>query len=338
MTRLFAALAFIALTCLGLAAVAQDVKVEEVVGGLSNPCGVAVQPGTNQVYLSDSANGRICRVVSGKLQDVITGSPKDTFGKGPFYDIGPLGLVFTSDGKSIIVGDGGYKDGEECIRVYTVPEAGKPPLNYEKDASQKLGPLAPAEGLLGEGNLYALALSPSALYVTCNGDDTKGWVARAELNGTKFGKLERWLPTKEAVEVDAPVGITINKQGDIVVGQFGENNKPHDSLLTFYSAKTGMKLMNLETQLYDITGLAYSPKTGLLYATDFAWMKTDEGGLFRLDQSAAGVKAVKIASLDKPTALTFAPDGTLYITVIGPKAEGDNASKQGKLLKIAPGL
>jgi DNA-binding beta-propeller fold protein YncE len=249
-----------------------------------------------------------------------------------------LGLAFTNDGKSLIVGDGGYKDGEECIRVYTVPDSGKPALNYEKDAAQKIGPLAAADGVLGEGNLYALALTPTALYVTCNGDDTKGWVGRAEISGTKLGKLERWLPTKEMVEVDAPVGITINKEGDIVVGQFGENNKPNDSLLSFYNAKTGKLVLNLETKLYDITGLAYSPKTGLLYATDFAWMKTDEGGLFRIDASPTGVKTTKLASLDKPTALAFAPDGTLYITVIGPKAEGENASKQGKLLKVAPGL
>jgi DNA-binding beta-propeller fold protein YncE len=338
MTRTLAAVAFTAITSLAFATFGQTAKVEEVVGGLSNPCGIAVQPRTNDVFVSDSANGRVARVKNGKLEDVITGSPKDTFGKGPFYDLGPLGIAFMSDGKSLIVGDGGYKDGEECIRVYSVPDSGKPPLNYEKDASQKIGPL-PAEGdVVGEGNLYALALTPTALYVTCNGDDTKGWVAKADINGTKLGKLERWLSTKEAVEVDAPVGIAINKQGDVVVGQFGENNKPHDSLLSFYSAKTGKLMMNLETQLYDITALAYSPKTGLLYATDFAWMKTDEGGLYRLDASGNMVKAVKIASLDKPTALAFAPDGTLYITVIGPKGENENASKQGKLLKIAPGL
>jgi DNA-binding beta-propeller fold protein YncE len=333
MTRSLAALAFAAVVGLCFTTFAQNVKVEEVVGNLSNPCGVAVQPGTNHVYITDSARGRVCRVDGGKLEDVITGSPKDVYGKGPFYDIGPLGLIFTSDGKSVVVGDGGYKDGEECVRVYTVPASGKPAINYEKDASQKLGPLAPADGLLGEGNLYGLALSSSALYVTCNGDDTKGWVAMAELNGTKFGKLERWLPTKEAVEVDAPVGIAINKQGDIVIGQMGEVNKPQDSLLSFYSAKTKKLLSNFETKLYDITGVAYSP-SGKLYVTDFAWMKPEEGGLFRIDQSGNDVKTVKIASLDKPTSLAFASDGTLYITVIGPKAENENASTQGKLLKI----
>ncbi|HZN34826.1 MAG TPA: hypothetical protein VFB80_13450 [Pirellulaceae bacterium] len=338
MNRTLSGLAFAALISLGLAAAAQDVKVETVVGGLSNPCGVAVQPGTGAVVVSDSANGRVCRVDGGKLVDLITGFPKDVFGKGPFYDIGPLGVAFSGDGKSLIVGDGGFKDGEECVRVYTMPEAGKPALNFDKDATAKLGPLAPAEGVLGEGNLYAIAVTPTALYVTCNGDDTKGWVARATIEGTKYGKLERYLPTKEMVEVDAPVGITINKQGDIVVGQFGENNKPKDSLLSFYSAKTGKLLKNDETGLYDITALAYSPKTGLLYATDFAWMKTDEGGLFRIDAAQTGVKATKIVGLDKPTALAFAPDGTLYITVIGPKGAEENAPKDGKLLKIAPGL
>jgi DNA-binding beta-propeller fold protein YncE len=328
----------------GITVFAADAKVEEVVGGLSNPCGVAVQPGTGHVFVSDSATGRVCRIVDGKLQDVIKASPKDVYGKGPFYEIGPLGLTFLNEGKTLVVGDGGYKDGNECLRVYMVPEVGQPALDYEKDAQAKLGPLEPEEGIVGEGNLYALAVSKdgSAIYVTCNGDDTKGWVAKADIKGTEFGKLERYIATKEQVEVDAPVGITISPRGEIVIGQMGEINKPHDSLLTFYSAKTGQKILNLETGLYDIAGVAYSPKTGLLYAVDFAWMKTDEGGLFRLDseqkEGAQSVKTVKIAPLDKPTAMAFAPDGTLYITVVGPKKEDENAPKEGKLLKIAPGL
>jgi len=321
---------------------AEDAKPETVTGGLINPCGVAVQPKTGHVFVSDSANGRVIRIVDGKPQDVITGSPKDVYGKGPMYDIGPLGLAFI-DENTLVVGDGGFKDGEEYVRIYTVPAAGKAAIDFDKDAKAKLGPL-PGEGdaVKPEGNLYGVAVTDTAIYVTCNGDDTKGWVSKATIDGTKYGKLERYLPTKEAVEVDAPVGITISPRGEIVVGQMGEVNKPKDSLLTFYSAKTGKKILNLETGLYDITGLAYSPKTGLLYATDFAWMAGSEGGLYRLDsegkEGSQTVKATKIASLDKATALAFAPDGTLYVTLVGPKKEGDNASKEGSLVKFAAGL
>ena len=124
----FSFLTLIALTALAVNLPAQEsASPVEVVGGLTNPCGVAVQPGTGHVFVSDSGALRVGRVSGSKLEDVITSSPKDTFGKGPFYDIGPLGLAFTSDGKSLIVGDGGYKDGEECIRVYTVPESGNAP-------------------------------------------------------------------------------------------------------------------------------------------------------------------------------------------------------------------
>jgi DNA-binding beta-propeller fold protein YncE len=189
--------------------------------------------------------------------------------------------------------------------------------------------------------LYGLAATKTAIYVTCNGDDTKGWIAKVDLDGSKLGELKRYIATKEQVEVDAPVGITISPRGEIVVGQMGEMNKPKDSLLTFYSAKTGQKILNLETGLNDISGVAYSPKTGLLYVTDFAWIAPEEGGLYRLDseaKNAGSVKAVKVASLDKPTALAFAPDGTLYITVVGPKKADENAPKEGKLVKIAPGL
>ena len=319
-----------------------EAKVETVVGGLSNPCGVAVQPKTGHVFVADSAAGRVVRIVDGKAQDVITGSPKDVYGKGPMYDIGPLGLAFI-DENTLVVGDGGYKDGEEFVRVFTVPAAGKEAIDYDKDVKAKLGPLA-AKGdeVKPEGNLYGVALTDTAIYVTCNGDDTKGWVAKATINGTKYGNLERYLPTKEQVEVDAPVGITISPRGEIVIGQMGEVNLPKDSLLTFYSAKTGKKILNLQTGLHDISGLAYSPKGGLLYAIDFAWVAPADGGLYRLDSENKGgsqsVKATKIAALDKATAMAFAPDGTLYITVIGPKKEGENASKEGSLVKIAPGL
>ena len=47
-------------------------------------------------------------------------------------------------------------DGEEYVRVFTVPAAGKPALNFDKDAKAKLGPLPEKDGLKPEGNFYAV--------------------------------------------------------------------------------------------------------------------------------------------------------------------------------------
>ena len=308
--------------------VTAEVKVETVVGGLTNPCGIAIQPGTGHIFVADSGGLRVVRIVDGKASDVITGFPRDVYGKGPMYDIGPLGLVFL-DRDTLVVGGGGHKDGEELLRVYRVPAVGNSISAEEMQASYAL----PPEGdIQGEGNFYALAATDAGVYATANGDDTKGWVAR--LTRGAGGSFERFIATKEATEVDAPVGITISPRGEIVVGQMGEITVPEDSLLTFYNDQGGM-LLNLETGLYDITALAYSPD-GQLFATDFAWMATSEGGLYHLvatdDAGTQGVEAMKVKSLDKPTAMAFGADGALYVTVLG-TAEEDGAAA-GQLLRI----
>lgn len=314
-----------------------SVKVETVVTGLTNPSGIAVQPGDEsqaRLFISDSGALRVVSVDTknpSELKEVITGFPKDVYGKGPAYDIGPLGLAFINK-NTLVVGGGGLPDGEELVRVYALPEDGK--TLQASEMKVQLGPIGPGEKTAkGEGNFYAIAVGDNALYVTCNGDDTKGWVAKADLAGGTPSNFEPYIATKEATDVDAPTGIAVNDQGHIVVGQLGEINIPNDSLLTFYSPQTGKMLMNLETGLFDIVALAYSP-SGQLYALDFAWMDTKQGGLFRLDSDGnGGVTAVKVTELDKPTAMAFAPDGALYVTVFG-AAEDGSTKESGKVLKI----
>lgn len=317
-------------------AFAADAKTTVVLDGLDNPTAVALQPG-GDLFVAESGAGRIVRLVDGKPVPAIVDFPLDIYGKGPKYNVGPLGLAFNGP-KQLVVGDGGFVDGQEFIRVFDVPERGAEALHFDKVAA-KVGPLGADGDIKAEGNLYGVAVTKAGIFATCNGDDTKGWIARATITGTKFGPLERFIATKEAVNVDAPVAITVDSKGQLVVGQMGEVNLPTpDSRLDFYNAANGKLLLDLETTLYDITGLAYSPKTGLLYATDFAWAKPEEGGLFRLD-SAAGkdakpsVKATKICSLDKPTALCFGSDGAIYATVVGEVVDGA-PTKKGQLVKI----
>lgn len=308
-------------------------EVEVVLEGLDNPCGVAVQPGTGDVFVSESGAGRVLRLVQGKGEEVITGFGRDTYGDGPRYAIGPLGLLFLGrDG--LVVGGGDLPAGEELLRVFQVPNGGQPLLKAESAVTSLSLPAS--EGVPGEGDFYGLAASRDAVYVTCHGDDTKGWLARAPLRGGKLTGLDRFIATKPVSGVGAPVAVTVSPRGELVVGQMGESSVPRDSRLVFYHANTGRPLLNLPSGLFDITALAYGPD-GQLYATDFAWMQSDQGGLFQLAARLADgkqvVQARRVLSLDKPTALAFADGGALYVTIFG-AAPQDGETKSGKLLKI----
>lgn len=308
----------------------EGTSAKVVLEGLNNPCGVAIQPDSGTVFVADSGNHQVVKFVDGKAEPVITDFPKDVYGKGPKVNIGPLGLLFL-DKNTLVVGGGGQPDGQELLRVYTLPEDGKA---IKADAATATFKLEETDDIKGEGNFYALAASPDAIYVTCNGDDTKGWVSKATLDGDKVTGYERYLATKEATEVDAPVGITMSPEGYLVVGQMGEINVPGDSLITFYDANDeGKMLLNLETGLHDISAVAYSPR-GQMYVLDYAWADASQGGLFQVledNESDTGIRVKKIMALDKPTAMAFDADGSLYITVVG---EAADANSKGQLIHV----
>lgn len=307
--------------------------------GLSNPSGIAIRPDSPDVYVATQKG--VLHFVPGRrgeqseLHTEIGGYATDIYGKGPMYDIGPLGVAFM-DATHLIVGDGSRVDGAELVRIYKVG-TGEHSEQKEVDAVATLGPItAGDDSVMGEGNFYGVAVGAGALYVTCNGDDTKGWVSRAEITNGKAGALKPFIATKVAVEVDAPVAITFTPDGsELVIGQMGEMNVPGDSLLTFYDPKSGKLLRKFATGLSDIAGLAYSPTTGKLYAVDFSWAEPQNGGLFELDPTSG--KATKVAPLDKPTALAFDGRGRLYITQFGTAAEGAT-TPAGALLRVQRGL
>lgn len=316
-----------------LTSTAADTKV--VATGLDNPTGIAVQPETGHLLVASHAG--IVRVdpKTGKVTPEVVGNPTDVYGKGPKYNIGPLGIAFMGN-NHIVVGGGSRPDGEELVHVYKIGnEAAKEPQK-ESDAVYTLGPIKAGEqSIKGEGNFYGVAVTEKAIYVTCNGDDTKGWVARAILKDGKPGKLKPFIATKEATEVDAPAPISLSKTGKgLIVGQKGEVNQPGDSLLTAYS-QGGKLTKKVETGLNDIVGIAFSPD-GKLYVTDFSWIAPENGGLFRASlgkKDATSVKPKKITSLDKPTGIAFGKDGTAYIAVFG--TAGDDGKPAGEVVAVS---
>jgi len=331
------------LTAVSLTAQAADPETKVIAKGLDNPTGLAVQPGTGHVFVASHAGIHRLDPASGRLTAEVAGypDPTDIYGKGPKYNIGPLGLAFL-DQNHLVVGDGSRVDGEELVRIYKVGNEPAAAPQKEADAVHTLGPIAPQEkSPKGEGNFYGVAANANWIVVTCNGDDTKGWIARSKVTNGKPGPLELAIATKEATGVDAPGPVIFGgREGRaLIVGQIGEVNQAGDSLLTMYNAEDGQLTRKLTTGLSDICGLARSPKTRSLYATDFSWVDAKAGGLFKLEvdfrnRESTEAKATKVLSLDKPSAVVFDANGDCYVAVFGTAAEGSTESV-GQIIKVS---
>lgn len=321
------------------AAKAEGPKFKVKITNLENPSGVAVDPATGHVFVAsrygvyryDPAKHTENVPKGEKISLAVSGYPTDVYGKGPMYNVGPLGVAIR--GTWLIVGDGSRVDGEELVRVYDIkPEmkADDKPLK-EDEAAFTLGPIKAGDvSEKGEGNFYGVVTIGDNIYITSNGDDTKGWILKSEIKENTPGELTGFIATKEVLEVDAPAAATVSPDGaELVVSQMGEVNVPGDSLLTFYNPADGKLIRSLETGLSDIVGLAYSPKSKKLYATEFSWVDESKGALYRLDIEGDKVTPVKILDLDKPAALAFDKEGNnLYITVFGSAKEEEGEESE----------
>jgi DNA-binding beta-propeller fold protein YncE len=302
-----------------------------LVENLDTPVGVAVQPSTGDVFVSvNKAIHRLKKAEGYEASVAVDGFASDIYGKGPKYNIGPLGLHFISP-KVLAVGGGDLLDGAEVVRFYAISD--KPGSIICSEVMASSGPIAAgASSVKGEGNFYALTQVGSDIFVTCNGDDTKGWISKITLDGEKPGPLTPFIATKEKLSTDAPCGIAVSPAGDLVVSQMGEINVPADSLLCFYDPKTGNLKTQIKTALHDLVSIAYSKKTGKLYGVDFAWMDLAKGALVELVVEGDQVKVNKLADLTKPTAIAIDDEGNGFVTIIGASETGG-----GKILHF-PGL
>ena len=317
---------------------AQDAIPEVVTKGLSNPSGVAVQPETGHVFVADSGAGRIVRVIEGKIEVVIADFPTERSKTDPAYKIGPLGLLFL-DKETLVVGGGGLPNGEDLIRVFKVPNVGEEPILASATHGDAF--TLPASGTEdeddvqpGEGNFYGLARGSKGIFVTCSGDDTKGWVSLATLKQDLITKFDRKIATAVKTEVVTPMAATISPQGYLVIGQLGKTGNAKDSLLTFYS-QSGTTLGIYTTGLNDITGLAYGPRHGRLFALDFNQAAPKQGGLYKLVdmKDDKQCESVLMSRLEKPTALAFTKDGDCYITLAGSARPADG-KPDGQLILV----
>jgi hypothetical protein len=323
----------------------EQIQIETLLTELDNPCGIALESSSGDLYIAESGAGRILRVRPSepdKQAIVIEGFPREDFGDGPKYRIGPLAVALI-DRSTLVVGEGGQGTGDDVVRVYSLAAEDKT-LAFDQ-SKQVLGPIAAGgESASGAGDFYAIATTAPNLFVAGNGDDSRDWILKADLAGATASQLKAFLATKAETNTGAPTALAISKRGELIVGQAGRLDRGKDSMLSFYHAKTSKKLLSLKTELYDITGLAYAPQSGLLYAVDFAWAAPSAGGLYRLDMDVRNgrqiVKSVKLPiALNRPAGLAVASDSVVYVTTFGnQESSRANSAKTGQLLKVTGNL
>jgi hypothetical protein len=290
-------------------AVAEDVAVDTVFRDLQRPCGVAVRPGGTadryDVFIADSGAGRVVRwsnLAPKQASEIVTGFKTHRVAD-PFHQTGPVALVFLDPGLLVV---GTSRDnGGDLVRAYELPDD-ESLLSAEVDRESN----SPRDGLDG-ATCSAMARSranefvPDMLVLAIRGANGLGRLMMARVQA---GIVGRPRPFGAADAADSPRAVAVSNSGRILVGDAGGR-------LTFYNPIDGKVELALATDLNQLSGLAYSPTSGSLYAADFA------GGIHRIDDASEpgrpACRSVQIADVSGPTALAFAPDGALYVVTFG---------------------
>lgn len=191
------------------------------------------------------------------------------------------------------------------LRAYEIPDSGKP-----RAAEETKFEVRSATGV--DGRTSAMTLGPNALYVV-NVKNEIGSVLRSRV---RSGVPSQIKPLANAGS--RPTCVAISTRGWVVVGDAGMSDHTEDSRLMFLhpSDSTAEPALVIEPGLLDIAAIAYSPRERM-YAIDTAESDPQRSGIYRIDMdfqdSRIGAKAVRVLSIEEPTAMTFAPDGTLYV-------------------------
>jgi hypothetical protein len=320
-----------------------NISVETVLTGLKSPCGVAIRPSESaeryEVFVVERGAGRIVRVASDAAKstaaDVITGfSPAELGDDG--LPAGPVGLLFLDRRRLVI----GIRSADSAsVRLYELPDDA---VSLQSDAAQQeviaKSDRETPNHVYAIGRTHANETVRDALVLTHFDNGQSGDLRTITLRADTLAESAPFVESIDSAN-GSPAAIAVGDGGYVVVGWLGGLEKPRDSRLVFYNPANGRQLMERTTDLYDILGLAYSPRTGNLYAADAAWMDVQSGGVFRIDAAkdrrTDKCDVVKIADIIRPSALTFGPDGALYVTAFG---ELQDESASGILVKISGDL
>jgi DNA-binding beta-propeller fold protein YncE len=312
-------------------AFAQDPIVEKVLTGMNNPRGVAVRPdGTPEkceVFVAETGHRRVIKLASdqpARPTDVITDFPSETNEAETPSSENPRCILFL-DRERLVVGLAGTPTE---LRLYEIDDA-VGPISAEQ-SKQQVSPTLPDDE---DSSTFGPPIAMSRTRPNDSVSDVllvaAGRIWKIPIRAGTLGAMTLFDETEgDEGSFVSPSALAVSEQGYAVASD--ESARRRGAVVKFVNPASRQIVMGISAGLTEVTGLAYSSKSGNLYTVGQS-IETGDRGVFRIDEvvnaGKTGSRAIKIASIEKPTALAFGPDGALYITA-------SNEADQGMLLRI----
>lgn len=298
---------------------AQEPKVEIILEGLNHPCGLAFHPESQELFVSDSGNGRILKLVDGATSEVVSDFPVKATSADFGFVAGPLGIAFLSDGR-LLAGCPADNDLADEIRVYQPGSAPQPANSPLARYSIRKSGDAP-----DEGNFFGIAVHQQNAFVAGRGDSRFGWINRLTVDDEK-PVFKRFIDSWQGTETRLPTALTISPDGFVVAGLRGEDGA--DSVLAFFEQSDATLKTRFLLNQNGIVALAYGPNVGRLYALFNAPDNPEANGLYKLVGRRRNTECELqfIHKIEFPLAMAFSRDGDLFVAA---------GQEEGKLLKVS---
>jgi hypothetical protein len=286
----------------------------------------------------------VIRVASGKpaaRSDAITGFDTSDSSGNFLESSGPRGVLFLDRSRLVVAG--GDAKGLAFIRLYELSDGKdqQKPLTADQ-REQNLAPPAAGESEARIFAFHALArtnandLVPDLLILAAQAKDSAPAVWKVHVRAGTLDELKPFRTTASPANAKTTSAVAVGSHGYILLSQLAAVDGAAQSRLEFLNPVDASPIFELSTKLQEVVALAYSPRSGNLYAADFASRDSQRGGIYRLDDAGEPgkpvVAAVKVADVSRPTAIAFAPDGALYVTALG--SSDGQAENSGVLLKL----
>jgi hypothetical protein len=299
---------------------------QQVVSGLQEPVAIAIRPDAGapyEVYVADRGAGQVIKFDTGKRNSNTAAITKFPSGGGVAaskQSAEGLSALFFLDQSRLVTG--GAASGQPFLWLFDLSADD----NAIDAGDRKQEATIPAEVRDRPAGFSAFVRTkpndrvPDRLFVSGTSSNQQLSLFKVGIRANTLEESAQPVAVQGGSQLGNITAIAASREGYLIAACEYGSGSDNGCRLCFLSPLDGSLLSQIATKLPHVSALAYSPTTGNLYAANPGSVENG-GGIYRLDDTSEpgepACSATRIVELAQPSAMAFAPNGALYITVLG---------------------